>query len=1773
MRLSSSLAREKLATGLTSQLPTTKPPTTTLAPRKLQLPISAPRIHRRLPQQPPTPLQPPRLQSRLPPFKFLLPLNSTANKELPTKRPPSLYSLHNQGPFIIFAVPIDPQLVKDHLHPTTIGRLIASKHQGNIISISPSGSLKISITLSNRLSANSLLLDPSFKEQNLRFSVPLNRLNRQAITRDVPTDISDDVILQEFQAASSSSTSFKVIKAERLNRRITLQENTTKLVPSKTIRLTFEGQHLPSFINLFYVRYPIHVYIQPVKMCFNCFRYGHLKTQCRSKPICERCGQPSHPSVSECPCATAQPICVNCGLNHLPKDKSCPEWKFQQQLHSFAATNNLSLNDALSHVLRTDPPEHNSRTRPKSRRTNHPGPSLAPPPLFFNPHSDFASPPTTPPTTTQWVSPSQPYIYPKPPSRPPGFSQRTPSLSSEHINCLFSPNGRPLALSQPSPSTSAPISPVDLAFSSELDPPTTAPTESPQPSSPLLPPPPSDPKASMASPITMTNKVPAPQSNFSKRRASDCDLGRVLELCSGGLGEVVGSSERIKLLLKFPLRAGLVLGEVIEAATLPVSFFSNSPCGHSSPSYASVMRSYRPPLNGSPPHNRTSTPKPPSRPPGFSQRTPSLPSEHINCLFSPNGRPLALSQPSPSTSAPISPVDLAFSSELDPPTTAPTESPQPSSPLLPPPPSDPKASVSYLLKIVFVIVRNDRPVDREGGTAICIRNSIPFNPIITYNSTHNLESNAVSIITSQGELLIVSVYRPPNSPFDNIHLQRLLSSIDSFSSILLAGDFNCHNAAWGSSSTCNLGDYLLNFLSDNNLLIANNGSPTYLNRRNPDNPSCLDLAFISPHLFSICSWSVLEDNLLSDHYPISITLGIPAPFASFRSHRPNYRRISPANRIAFENSLSELPTDFFPVNASPSERYEALTSFILRTIEDFIPHSRSSNKRPKAPEPPWWNEDCSKAEIASKAALKNFRRDPNLYIKLLSAEDHARTVFTQAKKDSYRDACSSLTPRFDPKKFWDLIQRFRHRNLGSSNARSNMANIAKQNDLIPSICPPSSLYPNFPSVFTPSLLTNNLFCKPFSRTELAIAVNQCIAKTNSAPGLDKIDNLLISHFPDIIHEHLLSIFNDFFLKDIKGAFDGVDPGILVHILRDLGLPWQICKFFYNLTCSRSVYFNVGGVIQGPFETLKGVPQGCCTSPVAYNIYTHKLPNHIDPDCQYLCFADDVALFVSSPDLNFCTTVLQNSLITIASYFDSLGLSIAPEKTQLITFSRKQTDTSETSRAPSTVSTTAFSFTSSATLAYLGKSANSFITSPALDVYFNVGGEIQGSFETLKGVPQGCCTSPVAYNIYTHKLPDHIDPDCQYLCFADDVTLFVSSPDLNFCTTVLQNSLNTIASYFDSLGLSIAPEKTQLIIFSSKQTDTSEVALTFGDTIIHSIPQPTPKLILLPGNMANIAKQNDLIPSICSPSCLYPNFPSVFTPSLLTNNLFCKPFSRTQLDIAVNQCIAKTNSALDLDKIDNLLISHFPNIIYEHLLSIFNDFFLKDIKGAFDGVDPGILFHILRDLGLPWQICKVFYNLTCSRSVYFNVGGEIQGPFETLKGVPQSCCTSPVAYNIYTHKLPDHIDPDCQYLCFADDVALFVSSPDLNFFTTVLQNSLNTITHQLIIFSRKQTDTSEVTLTFDDTIIHSIPNVTFDSKLSWTPHYQSLIQKGTRYTNLIRSLCGTWWRGNPQSLIQIYKAFVMGPIDYGSIVFLPRDRSLHYATPRAQILSRPSPLHP
>ena len=155
------------------------------------------------------------------------------------------------------------------LHPTTVSRRIASKRQGNVLSISASAALKITITFKDRLTANSLLQDLGFASDNLRFSTLAHRLYTQAIIRNVPLDITEDLILEKLSLYSA------ITKVERLNRRISVDAgSSTKLVPSKTIPLTFDSQYLPEHVILFYVRYVVSVFVPSTEMCFQCFIFG-----------------------------------------------------------------------------------------------------------------------------------------------------------------------------------------------------------------------------------------------------------------------------------------------------------------------------------------------------------------------------------------------------------------------------------------------------------------------------------------------------------------------------------------------------------------------------------------------------------------------------------------------------------------------------------------------------------------------------------------------------------------------------------------------------------------------------------------------------------------------------------------------------------------------------------------------------------------------------------------------------------------------------------------------------------------------------------------------------------------------------------------------------------------------------------------------------------------------------------------------------------------------------------------------------------------------------------------------------------------------------------------------------------------------------------------------------------------------------------------------------------------------------------------------------------
>ncbi|KAL7294752.1 hypothetical protein TKK_0011882 [Trichogramma kaykai] len=225
--------------------------------------------------------------------------------------------------------------------------------------------------------------------------------------------------------------------------------------------------------------------------------------------------------------------------------------------------------------------------------------------------------------------------------------------------------------------------------------------------------------------------------------------------------------------------------------------------------------------------------------------------------------------------------------------------------------------------------------------------------------------------------------------------------------------------------------------------------------------------------------------------------------------------------------------DFDPTpHTNTSDLYTALINKISSTI-DCIQYSLSlnhnNNKKPSndhPPQPPWWNSNCIEVNNCRKKALKNFRKNPNIINELIAAEQQAKVTFRNAKRDGFKTFCESINPFTSITQIWTTIKKFRHRSLTADSALNNNKNIEQMHNLIPSLCPQSCFKPFLLTSFSPTPECKNFFSKPFTHHELNAAINICRKKINSAPGLDKIDNFILTNLPDNIYEILLQIFNE-----------------------------------------------------------------------------------------------------------------------------------------------------------------------------------------------------------------------------------------------------------------------------------------------------------------------------------------------------------------------------------------------------------------------------------------------------------------------------------------------------------------------------------------------------------------------------------------------------------------------------------------------------------------------
>lgn len=103
---------------------------------------------------------------------------------------------------------------------------------------------------------------------------------------------------------------------------------------------------------------------------------------------------------------------------------------------------------------------------------------------------------------------------------------------------------------------------------------------------------------------------------------------------------------------------------------------------------------------------------------------------------------------------------------------------------------------------------------------------------------------------------------------------------------------------------------------------------------------------------------------------------------------------------------------------------------------------------------------------------------------------------------------------------------------------------------------------------------------------------------------------------------------------------------------------------------RKTQFIFNGESSNLLLSRKRVLQGSILNPILFNLYVAKLKNFISKRYEIIQFADDIAIFNRSSDLKSSPKTLKFSANQFSSYLLTRDFEVSPQKSSLVTFSRK-----------------------------------------------------------------------------------------------------------------------------------------------------------------------------------------------------------------------------------------------------------------------------------------------------------------------------------------------------------------------------------------------------------------------------------------------------------------------------------------------------------------------
>ena len=484
----------------------------------------------------------------------------------------------------------------------------------------------------------------------------------------------------------------------------------------------------------------------------------------------------------------------------------------------------------------------------------------------------------------------------------------------------------------------------------------------------------------------------------------------------------------------------------------------------------------------------------------------------------------------------------------------------------------------------YAVFRKDVHCDTiaHGGVLLAVHHSRPARPLLL-NSP--LQATAVRVHLGHREITVCSLYLPPGASLPVTELRRLLHELPA--PVLVVGDFNAHSSAWGCGDTSPRGRVLETFICEESLCIFNTGQHTHFTMPS-GRTSALDLSLASPQLAHVFTWSVQDEPLGSDHFPV----WIEHQDSPVLSRRPQRWNTEEADWTEFQASLELSILTRADASAIPAEDF---TAMVLNSADGSIP---KTSGRPRRTPVPWWTNECGDAIRARKRAFRKFDRSSTTenLIAFRKARAFARRTIKEAKTVSWRKYVSSLN-RFTPTtQVWTRIKRISGRyspsplpvlrvndrdiihpfNVAEEIARS----LSERCRVGSNLRRPTRRLAGREAGSVDFTTTEQLaYNEPFTMAELTSAISSL---RSVAEGPDVIHNDMLRRLPAVAQKALLATFNSLWetgtfpaawqqatvIPILKPGKSGLNP---LHY-RPISLTSSLCKLMEKIVNVRLSWF-------------------------------------------------------------------------------------------------------------------------------------------------------------------------------------------------------------------------------------------------------------------------------------------------------------------------------------------------------------------------------------------------------------------------------------------------------------------------------------------------------------------------------------------------------------------------------------------------------------------------